>query len=248
MLQQTQVSRVVPHYHRFLERFPTADDLAAASRAEVLAAWTGLGYNRRAVRLHETARRVAAEGWPDDVAGLLSLPGVGRYTAAAVAAFAFGRRQPAVDTNLRRVISRWHGKALAGRSLDEAARRYLDDDAATWNQAVMDLGATVCHRRNPACARCPVATWCSDPAVTPPRRPQARFEGSRRQARGAVIRVLVTRGWAGTSELAGDTGISRERLAEALEALEHEGMLEREEGRYRINPGSSPAGVSPPPS
>lgn len=248
MLQQTQVSRVIPHYHRFLERFPTPGVLAAASRAEVLAAWTGLGYNRRAVRLQEAAQQIEAEGWPSEIEGLRSLPGVGRYTAAAVAAFAFGHREPAVDTNLRRVLSRWQGAALEGRSLVEAARRSLDDDAAAWNQAVMDLGATLCHQRDPECSHCPVAAWCADPTVTPPLRRQSRFEGSRRQARGAALRTLITRGSATLAEIVADTGISDPRLTEALDALEREGMLEREADRYRISPGSSPAGVSPRPS
>ncbi len=157
MLQQTQVARVVPRYLEWLERWPTAAALAAASRAEVLAAWVGLGYNRRALALHAAAAAVARDGWPDD---LRTLPGVGPYTAAAVASFAFGAQVAAVDTNARRVAERLgHG---APDALVPPGR------AGDWNQAAMELGATVCTARAPRCGACPVAPWCASagrPAV-----------------------------------------------------------------------------------
>jgi A/G-specific adenine glycosylase len=191
MLQQTQVSRVVAHFDEFLARFPTIEDLAGAGFPDVLAAWVGLGYNTRAKRLHEAARRIAAEGWPTDPAGLEELPGIGSYTAAAIAAFAFGGQVAAVDVNQRRVLSRWHGEVLTGAALEAMARQHLPADAATWNQAVMDLGALVCRPLRPRCDVCPVSDWCAGPEVATPPRPQGRFEGSVRQARGAVIRALI---------------------------------------------------------
>jgi A/G-specific adenine glycosylase len=154
MLQQTQVARVVPRYLEWLERWPTAAALAAASRGEVLAAWVGLGYNRRALALHAAATVVARDGWPDD---LETLPGVGAYTAAAVGSFAFGAQVAAVDTNARRVAARL-GRGGPAALLPAGG-------AADWNQAVMELGATVCTARAPRCDACPVAAWCAGAAV-----------------------------------------------------------------------------------
>lgn len=243
MLQQTQAARVVVPYLRFLDRFPTPEALAGADRVEVLAAWSGLGYNRRAIRLQDAVRVVVANGWPQEAAELQSLPGVGPYTAAAVAAFAFGRHEPPVDVNVRRVLSRWKGAVLAGASLREEAHRAVGDDAAAWTQAVMDLGATICRARDPDCGRCPVAAWCTDPTVELPRRTQGRFEGSIRQARGAVVAALVAGGPATAAQLEGLTGIERERLDDALEGLRADGMVDRSGRRYRIKPGSSPGGA-----
>jgi A/G-specific adenine glycosylase len=172
MLQQTQAARVVPRYLAWLERWPTAEALAAASTAEVLREWQGLGYNRRALNLHRAARAVAASGWPND---LMTLPGVGRYTADAVACFAFGRPVLPVDVNVRRVIER------TGASFDH-----------TCAQALMDLGATVCIARVPRCGDCPLAEDCPSRGQRfEPLRKQGRFDGSFRQRRGAALRALL---------------------------------------------------------
>ncbi|MBI5105557.1 MAG: A/G-specific adenine glycosylase, partial [Solirubrobacterales bacterium] len=145
MLQQTQVARVVPRYEAWLERWPTPEALAAAPAADVLAAWVGLGYNRRALRLQEACRVVAERGWPED---LRELPGIGPYTAAAVGAFAFGRPELPVDTNVARVLERtgWEPPPAPPPDL---------------GQALMELGATVCRARDAACGRCPVAASCA---------------------------------------------------------------------------------------
>ena len=172
MLQQTQVERVVSRYSDWLARWPSADALAAASTADVIRAWQGLGYNRRGVNLHRAARIVVAEGWPED---LTSLPGVGRYTAAAIANFAFGRDVLPVDTNVRRVQQR------TGASFTAAAA-----------QALMDLGAGVCLARVPRCGRCPLAAQCpSRGRRFEPTRRQSRFEGSFRQRRAATLRLVA---------------------------------------------------------
>jgi A/G-specific adenine glycosylase len=172
MLQQTQAARVVRHYLAWLERWPTVDALARASTAEVLRAWQGLGYNRRALNLQLAAREVAANGWPDD---LTKLPGVGPYTADAVACFALGRAVLPVDVNVRRVLER------TAASFDH-----------TCAQALMDLGATVCIARVPRCGECPLADECpSRGRRFEPLRKQARFEGSFRQRRGAALRALL---------------------------------------------------------
>ena len=171
MLQQTQVDRVVPRYHAWLERWPTVQSLAAAPAAEVIREWQGLGYNRRAVNLQRAAREIAARGWPDD---LTKLPGVGRYTADAVACFAYGHDVLPVDTNVARVQER------TGETFD-----------AGCGQALMDLGATVCLARVPRCNSCPLATECSSRGTRyEPRRKQSRFEGSFRQRRAATLRLV----------------------------------------------------------
>jgi A/G-specific adenine glycosylase len=174
MLQQTQVDRVLPRYLAWLERWPTVQTLAAAPAADVIREWQGLGYNRRAVNLHRAARRVAAHGWPDD---LTELPGVGRYTADAVAAFAFGAAVLPEDTNVRRVQER-------------SGHRFRADCA----QALMDLGATVCLGRVPRCGVCPLAERCpSRGRRYEPVRRQGRFEGSFRQRRARMLRAVADR-------------------------------------------------------
>jgi len=169
MLQQTQADRVSVLYPKFLSKYPTVEELCDTSRAEVVRAWKGLGYNNRAVRLHAAVREIRT-GYncrvPDDIDDLDSLPGVGKYTACAVACFAFGRKTPLVDVNVRRVLSRIFRK-MTGRYevLDDAtvwkmAGRILPRDAYTWNQALMEFGTLVCTARNPACGECPVRTSC----------------------------------------------------------------------------------------
>ena len=201
MLQQTQVSRVVPRWKEWLERWPTVEALAAASRADVIVAWQGLGYNRRAVSLHEAARRVAEDGWPDD---LTELPGVGRYTADAVGAFAFGRPVLPVDVNIGRVLER-----AGGEFGPEAA------------QALFDLGATICLARIPRCDECPLAARCPSRGRTyEPLRRQGPFEGSFRQRRSRTLRLVAG------GEVVDD--------AEAVSSLERDGLVEVAGGRVRL--------------
>jgi len=232
MLQQTQVTRVVVHYERFIERFPRVEDLAAAPLGDVLAAWSGLGYNIRAQRLRESARVIVDRGWPTDVAGLQELPGIGPYTAAALASFALGQRIPAVDTNLRRVLSRWHGEPLDGAALMAAAQDAIAEQASAWNQAMMDLGATVCRPRGPRCESCPVTAWCSGPDGYEAATAQARFEGSARQLRGAIVRSVV-RGPQRFESLRRETGFPTAEIEMAIEDLVSEGLITDDGGVYR---------------
>jgi A/G-specific adenine glycosylase len=195
MLQQTQVERVVPRYLRWLERWPTAQALGDASAADVIREWQGLGYNRRAVNLKRAAEIVATRGWPDD---LTDLPGVGPYTAAALANFAFDRPVLPVDTNVRRVQER------TGAEFGPAAA-----------QALMDLGATICLARVPRCGACPLAAECpSRGRRYEPLRRQSRFEGSFRQRRAAILRLVA--------EKARPVG---ELDPEAVEALAGDGLV-----------------------
>jgi A/G-specific adenine glycosylase len=192
MLQQTQVERVIPRWQRWLERWPTVEALADASAGEAIVEWQGFGYNRRAVNLHRAAAFVAAHGWPDD---LTVLPGVGTYTAAAVANFAFGRDILPVDTNVRRVQER------TGVLFDAACA-----------QALFDLGATVCLARVPRCDACPLAPACpSRGSRFEPLRKQGPFEGSFRQRRALALREVA----AGAQPADG----------EAIAALERDGLV-----------------------
>ncbi|HET6447793.1 MAG TPA: A/G-specific adenine glycosylase [Conexibacter sp.] len=234
MLQQTQVVRVVPYYEAWLERFPNAGALASAPVADVLRMWSGLGYNRRALALQAACAVVAAEGWPRTVEGLLGLPGVGPYTAAAVASFAFGVQAAAVDTNVRRVIERLDRRS---RRPPELARRAVEllpaGRAADWNQALMELGATVCTARAPACELCPAASCRSHgrPQIAPTARrgvsDRVRFEESDRFVRGRVVAALVA------GDLLPD-GFAPERLERALVGLERDGLIVREAGAVRL--------------
>ena len=195
MAQQTQVDRVIPHWRAWLARWPTVDALAAASTADVIRAWQGLGYNRRALNLHRAAQHVAAHGWPDD---LTELPGVGRYTADAVACFALGRDVLPVDVNVRRVSER------TGHTFTAAAA-----------QALMDLGATICLARIPRCEACPLAERCpSRGRRYEPLRKQGPFEGSFRQRRAATLRLVA----AAARELV-------ELDAEAVASLARDGLV-----------------------
>lgn len=235
MSQQTQIARVIPYYQRFIERFPTTGALATAPLSDVLAMWSGLGYNRRAANLREAARHVTDHGWPDSPAGLEKLPGVGPYTAAAIACFAFGLPVPAVDTNLRRVLARWTGRELTtGEARSVALEEIAQDRAADWNQAMMDLGSGLCTSRAPSCEACPVAATCADPAIYAPPARQSRFTGSAREARGAALKVLVGVGSATADELAARSQISRSRLDAALTALQSEGLVVHADGCWSI--------------
>ena len=168
MLQQTRVSAVLDYYRRFLERFPDVKTLAAAGEADVLAAWSGLGYYRRARAMHAAARKVVHEfggRFPQTIEELETLPGIGRYTAAAIASIAFDEPAAVVDGNVERVMSRLLGKDLRDRSKTWVyAEQFLArGKPGDWNQAVMELGATVCLPADPKCLICPLKGWCADP-------------------------------------------------------------------------------------
>ncbi len=205
MLQQTQVSRVIPKWEAFLGAFPTVSICAEAAQADVVRMWDGLGYHRRAVNLHRLAKVVAAEHdgtFPQSLRALMAFPGIGPYTARAVLAFAFEDDAAVVDTNVGRIVAR----AIVGRSCSGPEAQALADallpsgDAWRWNQGMLDLGAMVCTKRDPSCVRCPMETICSwrrsgertDPAVgsAAVSAGQSRFVGSDRQGRGRLLAAL----------------------------------------------------------
>lgn len=206
MSQQTPVARVAPAWQAWLQRWPSPGALAAASPADVIRAWGGLGYPRRALRLREAAIAIVERHGgtvPAELDDLAALPGVGEYTAAAVAVFAFGRRHPVVDVNVRRVLARAvGGDAEPAPSLSVTERQLAAEvlpvdvqQAARWSVAVMELGALVCTARNPGCDRCPIRSACAwqragTPAHTGPARRRQPFEGTDRQARGRLLAAL----------------------------------------------------------
>lgn len=203
MAQQTQVARIIPRWEMFMERFPTPEALASAPLAELLRLWQGLGYPRRARSLHEAAGRITAEGrFPASIEELMDLPGVGPYTARAVAAFAFDHDVGVLDTNVGRLLARLVGERLRPTEAQRLADALVPSgDGWIWNQVVMDFGATVCTSRSPGCSTCPLVRLCSWAGSTEHPDPargsagvssrQAKFEGSDRQARGRLLAALV---------------------------------------------------------
>jgi A/G-specific adenine glycosylase len=256
MAQQTQISRVDEAWAAFMGRFPTPHALAEASTADVLRAWSGLGYNRRAISLQRAARVLKVEHGgcvPDGVAALERLPGVGPYTARAVAALAFGRPVAAVDTNVRRVIRR-----LLGRIPGDSELQVLADglvarrDPATWTHATMELGATVCRSSRPDCAICPLRRWCASAdraeGIAPDRARSATskrvssgsaampFERTTRWLRGRIVarlRDVEDGAWTQLPDSMGEHG--PDQVAAAVAALRRDDLLElRADGSVRL--------------
>lgn len=247
MAQQTQAERAAEAWSRWIERWPTAGDLAGAPVADVLRAWAGLGYNRRAIALHRAAQAIVAEHGgrvPADVVALETLPGVGPYTARAVAAIAFGEPVGAVDTNVRRVLGRIAAggvEGLAPSSLQSLADGVVPPGrAGEWTHALMDLGAGLCAPRAPRCPACPAAGWCRYAAgerpptaesAGPARRASPAFASTRRWLRGRVLdRARAAQGATWVAYPEGIGMHSRAAVREAVLALVGEGMLEAREG------------------
>jgi A/G-specific adenine glycosylase len=251
MLQQTQVHRVVPRWERFLARYPTTAALASAPAGDVIREWSGLGYNNRALRLHATARIVEERlggRMPRSLAALEELPGVGPYTAAALMCFAFEEPATPVDANHRRVLGRMFigpgGVEERPHVFRALAKRALPANAPwEWNQALMDLGATICTARAPACIDCPIARWCPSrmrpgvreaPASYGPGR-QGHFEGSNRWYRGQIVRALgVAEGALSFATIMGVVGGADGAAEGALAGLMRDGVVVREGDGYRL--------------
>jgi A/G-specific adenine glycosylase len=256
MLQQTQTGRVAPIYEEFLKKFPTVESLAHAPAMDVIKAWKGLGYNRRAVDLQRAAQAIVHAGeFPLTSTALRALPGVAEYTSAAVACVAFDEQVAVVDTNVRRVLARTAlGKepdAATPDSIRALATKWLPiGEAYRWNQALMDLGATLCRPDAPLCAHCPLRASCKYRAAGKHRKPRARvakneepFEGSRRQKRGGIIDALretashgVT--LAALARVIHPKGEDRSLtwLVELLEGLERDGLVAMSESARRGSP------------
>jgi A/G-specific adenine glycosylase len=251
MLAQTQAERVETRYRSFIEQFATPEICASAAPGDVLRAWSGLGYNRRALQLHATARALCERhggSVPRELTELLALSGVGPYTARAVLAFAFEEPVAVIDTNIGRVLAR----AVVGTTLSRSAGQLLAEqllDRETpreWNLALMDFGALLCTARQPACASCPLRALCKwrragdvpDPAIgsAAVSTRQSKFEGSDRQGRGRIVKAAIN-GAITLEDLEAITGWTgdRERAERVLRQLVAEGaIIERAHGKYEL--------------
>lgn len=238
MLQQTPVDRVLPVWRDWMARWPTARDLAAEDPGEAIRAWGRLGYPRRALRLHAAAAAIVErhDGLvPDDEQALLALPGIGHYTAGAVLAFAFGRPTLALDTNVRRVLARhddgieFPGASVTSRERQRAADLQPESGGAEWMAALMELGALVCTSRGPDCDSCPVSAGCAWRALGKPRgtaaRRQPKYEGSDRQARGAIMAVLRDSAGPVTGRALDAAWPDAQQRARALDGLVADGLV-----------------------
>lgn len=240
MLQQTPVSRVEPVWREWMTRWPTPADHASAQPHEVIRAWGRLGYPRRALRLHQAAIAIVRHHngqVPDDYATLLALPGIGEYTAAAVASFAFGHRHTVLDTNVRRVFARAvNGLRHPAASLTKAERKLADDllpagnEHARWSVAVMELGALICVARAPRCDACPLRKTCAwrqagMPSNAPARRPQA-WHGTDRQARGRIMALLRDTAEPVATRALHDAWPDTKQRRRALDGLIDDGLIE----------------------
>jgi len=251
MLQQTHAARVAERFPRFMARFATARALADASAASVLAEWSGLGYNRRALALQRAAATVVRDGWPRDVAGLEALPGIGPYTARAMASLAFDVPVGVVDTNVRRWLLRRFAIVDTPRALqslsDVLASAGRGADVASWTHATMEFGASICRSSVPRCEVCPIAAGCPSrgdaPRIRVPRQPALR--GSDRGYRGALLRLLssVDGHAIGEPDLRSDLAADLDRIGPELDAgawervisgLERDGLVHRSGGRVRL--------------
>ena len=240
MLQQTSVARVLPKFEAFIDEFPTPHALAEAPLGDALRLWAGLGYPRRCRNLQEAARVIVndfAGEFPNTLPELQSLPGVGQYTSRAILAFAFGQDVAVVDTNVSRVLSRLDGRALKARELQDMANDFVPQGLGwEWNQVMMDFGARHCTLRSPNCDECPVKKLCAwqgvgnDPAPlsSGASKPQAKFEGSDRQARGRALKA-VAEGLEHTHHVVVAMGLADnvDRAHALLDALVKEGLLVR---------------------
>lgn len=249
MLQQTPVARVEPVWREWMARWPAPSALAAEPTGAAVRAWGRLGYPRRALRLHAAATVITSEfadQVPSDEDTLRSLPGVGDYTAAAICAFAFGQPAVVLDVNVRRVIARaWTGVAEPPAHMTAVERALaksltqMASDGATWSAASMELGAIVCTRKEPSCGSCPLRRTCrwqsaGAPESQVPRRGQPRFEGSDRQARGRMMRVLREADHSVTRKALFDVVQDHEQAKRALASLEADGLVVRRGGRYSL--------------
>ena len=250
MLQQTQAARIAERFDAFMDRFPSPAAMAAATAADVLAAWSGLGYNRRALNLHATATQISRFGWPVTVESLQRLPGIGPYSARAIASIALGQPVGAVDTNVRRwLVRRFAADPGDARALQDLADslavsgRPNREQAGTWTHATMEFGARICSARSPRCDLCPVARGCHSRA-NPARVPVPRQNGATattRAARGALLRAL-----AAAPDLRLTRAQARRAMAVTLgnadyeavtEGLARDGLLHRSGRSLILGPG-----------
>lgn len=248
MSQQTQIDRVVPKYEEFLTKFPSVQLLSRASTADVLRAWSGLGYNRRALFLHRASQIIAKNGWPKNVEDFCELPGIGKYTAGAVLSFAFQMETLAFDVNAERVLRRAYlGEAMqiasSMKKAEAFASRILPEDTGNWQQALMDIGSRYC-RATPKCASCPFQKQCASSAFflsggkeTSAKKKSVPFKESERFVRGQIVKALAKEKCMHLETihmLLAQQEVETSRTTRALETLVRDGLIAEQNGIYAL--------------
>tara|TARA_B100000029_G_C17569836_1_gene956224 strand:+ start:779 stop:1618 length:840 start_codon:yes stop_codon:yes gene_type:complete len=190
--QQTQLERANEYYELFISKYPNPESMARKRARTILRDWSGLGYNNRALRLHETSKLIAKHGWEEYKENLSSLPGVGEYTKNAIEAFAYGERVIPVDVNIMRVLRRYHGKNVNKNWIEDNLDTLIESsDPRNWNQAIMDLSSIICKSKEPACSLCPIENTCSKFIEVREGPKQSPFKGSSREKRGKILKQLL---------------------------------------------------------
>jgi A/G-specific adenine glycosylase len=250
MLQQTPVIRVQPKWEQWLKRWPTPKDLAESPVAEAIRHWENLGYPRRAKRLHESSVILTQKfngEVPQTFEELISLPGVGEYTASAILAFAFGQRSLVLDVNIRRLLARaWLGQSHQAPTISAIERALAkgllpigEQQAAIWSAAAMELGAIICTARDPSCSTCPIVNDCNwfsqgKPNSDIPKKIQGRYEGSMRQERGRILKILREHQNSTSRGQLVKQSPDQQKFETALAQLLNEGMIEKTRGGYSL--------------
>ena len=234
--QQTQINRANIYYQKFIKKFPTPESMSRSSLKTILKMWSGLGYNNRAIRLYESSKLISEKGFKNIYPNFELLPGVGQYTKNAILSFAYGEKVLALDTNLERVLTRY----FAADSTKDYVKKYSDFllkdvDSRDLNQALMDLGSSICTSSNPKCNICPLEKNCKK-YITKSKNSIKKFKGSNRELRGKIIKLLVMQNQITIKNIAKKTSENEEKIMTAINSLENDGLLKvRKNNTIEIN-------------
>ena len=234
--QQTQINRANIYYQKFIKKFPTPESMSRSTLKTILKMWSGLGYNNRAIRLYESSKLISEKGFKNIYPNFELLPGVGQYTKNAILSFAYGEKVLALDTNLERVLTRY----FAADSTKDYVKKYSDFllkdvDSRDLNQALMDLGSSICTSSNPKCNICPLEKNCKK-YITRSKNSVEKFKGSNRELRGKIIKLLVMQNQITIKNIAKKTSENEEKIMTAINSLENDGLLKvRKNNTIEIN-------------
>ena len=224
--QQTQLERANEYYELFISKYPNPESMARKRARTILRDWSGLGYNNRALRLHETSKLIAKHGWEEYKENLSSLPGVGEYTKNAIEAFAYGERVIPVDVNIMRVLRRYHGKNVNKNWIEDNLDTLIESsDPRNWNQAIMDLSSIICKSKEPACSLCPIENTCSKFIEVREGPKQSPFKGSSREKRGKILKQLLNSRELNFSDVQKLTKSSQKEMLALLNKMEDDKLI-----------------------
>ena len=230
--QQTQLDRANIYYEKFIKRFPSPKEMSIVTKKEILSLWSGLGYNNRAIRLHESAKILSKKSFDDLYPNFMELPGVGKYTNSALLSFAYGEKVITVDTNVKRVMQRYFKKDSVDEFIEENEKDLLKHfNSRDFNQALMDLGSYICTSTNPKCSICPLEQQCMK-YIKITKKQQEPFQNSNRQKRGQIVNILINTKKVRSSELAKKLNIKENTLNKLIKDLERDGILNISENKY----------------